>query len=206
MSLLMDALRRAQQDKKTVDENGEAPPPEADVGLGLADDEAPTREAPVAGPEDVTKQIEPEAVREAEPAHDEAAAEAPLSAVGADDQTHLELEDLSTGFDLSAAGRDFADGDAGDRSRPFSRAFDDADIPDADGADDDVLALEPLEEDALEAIVAGEETHTNDYSDLTGGTTVGGCCSEKAPVIEREASSGASSGSCERRSESPSRT
>ena len=64
MSLLMDALRRAQQDKKTVDENGEAPPPEADVDLGLADDEAPTREAPVAGPEDVTKQIEPEAVRE----------------------------------------------------------------------------------------------------------------------------------------------
>jgi len=42
----------------------------------------------------------------------------------------------------------------------------------------------------------------------SGGTTVGGCCSEKAPVIElkREASSGASSGSCERRSESPSRT
>ena len=40
----------------------------------------------------------------------------------------------------------------------------------------------------------------------SGGTTVGGCCSEKAPVIDREASSGASSGSCESRSESRSRT
>ncbi len=146
MSLLMDALRRAEEEKKQqevrADDAPETPPVEEqaipDAGV---DTSAVTVQSPVAGPEDVTMQIEQTALQEtSELSTEDLPEEAPAQ---------LEMEPLDTPDD-------------GDSSRSMELGDD--------------LQLEPIDENVLdEASIGRDDTDTYEQiSDSTGATTRGG--------------------------------
>ncbi|MGR8921246.1 MAG: hypothetical protein ACU85V_16645, partial [Gammaproteobacteria bacterium] len=181
MSLLMDALRRAQQDKQAHEDAGEDVVPAAGQDPGATGGEhgvaTRTGEDVYAGPEDVTQQVEPAAVRRAEAAHEAArssasgtAEEYPGSAPATDAAAGpaTDSEDHSASFELDEiAAAEMALEEERDLSRTFARVADAA-----EGADsDDVLALEPLDDEdgaAAGTGVAAEETYTDGF----GATTV----------------------------------
>lgn len=120
MSLLMDALRRAEAEKKqqAAREQREEPAP-------------PAAAPPAAGSEDVTQRVERAAL-------DEAEARADATGPVADDETSLELDIPD-------------DTEPGDRSTTGSLA--------------DTLALEPMDDAALDPQVGDDDTRTGTHSE-----------------------------------------
>jgi Tfp pilus assembly protein PilF len=149
MSLLMDALRRAEQEKKQQQERGRDSAEEQGSGDEAVDDagiQTTTVESPFAGPDDVTMQIEP------------------VELERASETTEHDVAEIA-----SALGPKLVDD--GDDSRSFSLE-DDGDNSHTMVLQDG-LELEPLEQ----AELTGDDTHSDTNSgltDLTGGTTVGG--------------------------------
>ncbi|MCB1746858.1 MAG: hypothetical protein KDK06_06765, partial [Gammaproteobacteria bacterium] len=176
MSLLMDALRRAEQEKKAREAQGGDAARDGDdtrtEAGGNVDADVTARRTPIAGPDDATMQIEPAAVAAATRGEPEDLA---LDLAGDDDGITVTRKlsgDDSSAFDLADDGTD---------SGPAVR---DGDLSRSMSLDD--LALEPIEgieafeddgdeddgslvtDETSEAAVPGN-THTFGGSTTTGG-------------------------------------
>ncbi|MGE0485208.1 MAG: tetratricopeptide repeat protein [Gammaproteobacteria bacterium] len=150
MSLLMDALRRAEQEKKAR---------EAQEGEGAGDGEAtraqaPSERAPVAGPEDITMQIEPAAV----------------AAASRGEPVDLGF-DLAPGDDSRAITRKLT----GDDSSAFDLADDGTDSGPAvhDGDMSRSMSLDDLSLEPIEGIEAFEQNDEDDGGLATDETAEG---------------------------------
>ena len=192
MSLLMDALRRAEQEKKQqakqsgqdTDAAQATSAAEAETGAQAGDATAAsmtqttTVQSPYAGSEDVTMQIEPAEVERAEAAADASLDEMTVSMSGVippldeDDEPAAENTD---DIDPAPAPGMVADGDDS-QMLDTSLVLDESVL-----ASEDELSLEPMEGDepAAEpdpgAGISADDTSTHSMAlpaDLTGGTTV----------------------------------
>lgn len=168
MSLLMDALRRAEQEKKQ--QAGQAPAEVGSPGAPETDDtmaslkQPTTVQSPYAGSEDVTMQIEPAEVQRAEAMAEQSAYDrtasmsAPIPEIGSPAEATTD-GDQSQAFDLGGDDSQLLD---------TSLVIDEQALEEQGG-----LSLEPIDTDP--GGIAGDDTNTHSMSmsaDLTGGDRI----------------------------------